>query len=129
MPAQLFEVAADPSQALEQIRNKSQDTPVLVFKKSPICPVSHHAEDEYRSWLATTNEATCSVVEIDVIEEKPLARGLTAELEIRHESPQALWFVAGQLRWHASHQALTQAKFQEVSEEHPLPKDASGESA
>lgn len=44
---------------------------------------------------------------IDVIEERPLARGLTAELEVRHESPQALWFSGGELAAHQSHGALT----------------------
>ena len=44
---------------------------------------------------------------IDVIAEKPLARGLTAQLGIAHESPQALVFADGELAAHASHGTLT----------------------
>ncbi len=49
----------------------------------------------------------------DVIAQKLLARGLTAELGIRHESPQALVFQAGELSGHASHGTLTAQWFAE----------------
>ena len=39
--------------------------------------------------------------------ERALARGLTTELGIEHQSPQALWFAHGELVWHDSHGAIT----------------------
>ncbi len=54
-----------------------------------------------------------SLAVIDVIAQKPLARGLTAELGMRHESPQALVFRAGELSGHASHGTLTAEWFAE----------------
>ena len=54
-----------------------------------------------------------SLAVIDVIAEKPLARGLTAELGIRHESPQALVFRGGELRGHGDHGTLTSQWFAE----------------
>ena len=50
---------------------------------------------------------------IDVIAEKALARGLTAGLGIRHESPQALVFRGGELSGHASHDTITAQWFTE----------------
>jgi len=50
---------------------------------------------------------------IDVIAEKPLARGLTAELGIRHESPQALVFRDGEFGVHGDHGTLTAQWFAE----------------
>ena len=44
---------------------------------------------------------------VDVIAERPLARGLTAELGVEHASPQALWFADGELVGHDSHRTLT----------------------
>ena len=44
-----------------------------------------------------------------MIAERELARGLTAELDVRHESPPALWYSAGELVAHDSHGALTAA--------------------
>ena len=44
---------------------------MLVFKKSPVCPVSFHAESEYREFLSELGEATdLAVVEIDVADEE-----------------------------------------------------------
>ena len=54
-----------------------------------------------------------AIAEVDVIDQRPLARGLTAELSIEHESPQALWFAGGELVAHGDHGTLTEAWFQE----------------
>lgn len=102
----------DPAAALAAIRAASHERPVLVFKKSPICPVSHRAEWELTSWRKSLDEgAELALSIVDVIGERPLARGLTAALDVQHESPQALWFEGGELRWHGSHGALTGARF------------------
>lgn len=115
MPHEILEVAPDPAQALESIRGASRAKPVLVFKKSPICPVSHRAEAELRSYLGALNDDDdLTLVSIDVIAERPLARGLTAELDVQHESPQALWFTGGELTWHGSHGELTAGRFREL---------------
>jgi bacillithiol system protein YtxJ len=48
---------------------------------------------------------------IDVIDQRDLARGLTAELGIEHQSPQALVFRGGELVAQDSHGALTRDWF------------------
>ena len=102
----------DPAGALAALRAASAETDVVVFKKSPICPVSTRAEFEFNTWLKNTPESnTTRFAMINVIAEKPLARGLTAELGIEHQSPQALWFSGGELAWHDSHGALTASRF------------------
>ena len=107
-----LELPADPAAALEVLREHSRQRDVVVFKKSPICPVSIRAEFEFRTWLrGVPADAELTVAEIDVIEERALARGLTAALDVKHESPQALWFRGGDLAWHDSHGALNQARF------------------
>lgn len=50
---------------------------------------------------------------VDVIGERALARGLTAALDVQHESPQALVFSDGELVTHGSHGTLVRAWFQE----------------
>ncbi|MEC8510848.1 MAG: monothiol bacilliredoxin BrxC family protein, partial [Planctomycetota bacterium] len=73
------------------------------------------AEFEFLTWAKSLAENDAvSLALIDVIAEKPLARGLTKELGIEHQSPQALWFRGGELLWHDSHGALTQARFAEA---------------
>ena len=103
---------SDPGKALEVLRKASRARPVVVFKKSPICPISHAAEAEFTAWLESSGgprEFDWAV--IDVIAERELVRGLTKELGVKHESPQALWFEDGELAWHASHSALTRERF------------------
>ena len=107
---------SDPDEALSALRDASRDTDIVVFKKSPICPVSTRAEHEFKTWLNTLgDDDTTRVAMIDVIAEKPLARGLTAALGVEHQSPQALWFSKGDLAWHDSHGALTCARFADAS--------------
>lgn len=96
----------DPQAALARLLEASKEEPVLVFKKSPICPVSFAAEDRVQAFVSASATAF-RYVEIDVIAQKPLARGLTAALNIRHESPQGLVFREGACAWHDSHDALT----------------------
>lgn len=107
-----IDLPANPEDAATLLREASQQSDVVVFKKSPICPVSTRAEFEFRSWLKSLPEdSEIRVAEIDVIAEKPLARGLTAALGIQHQSPQALWFRAGEVAWHESHSAITKDRF------------------
>ena len=105
----------DPKNALAAVREASRERPVLVFKQSPICPVSHRAESELVRWVESLGEqASLGLALVDVIAERGLARGLTAELDLQHESPQGLWFQGGELTWHGSHGELTGARFGEL---------------
>lgn len=110
-----IELPQDAEAAKEELIAKSQDMTVVVFKKSPICPVSFHAEAEYKEWLADRPQGAkpIGVCEIDVLAEKPLARGLVAALGIAHQSPQALVFKAGEVVWHDSHDNLNVKAFTE----------------
>lgn len=101
----------DPASAVEALRSASLEAPVVVFKKSPICPVSTMAEGNFRSWLDARGDGPLKVAVVDVIAQRPLARGLTAELGIEHQSPQALVFKDGEVTWDESHGQLTQDAF------------------
>ncbi len=104
----ILSLPAEPKAALVALRKASEEGPVLVFKHSPICPISAAANDRFHGWLGDVDpEAGVRYAHIDVIAEKPLARGLVAELGVKHESPQALLFVDGELEWHDSHGAIT----------------------
>ena len=106
---------SEPAGALTSLLATSKERPVLVFKRSPICPVSFRAEGQLEAWVeALDAHAEVALAIVDVLNQRPLARGLTAELDVRHESPQALWLVAGQLAWHGSHDDLTQERFDEL---------------
>lgn len=111
MSHRTLSLPADPKQALAAIQKASRESVVLVFKKSPRCEISLGVEAEFRDWLRSRKDLSLQVAEIDVIAQRPLARGLTAELGIAHESPQGLVFRDGALSWHASHGDLNAAAF------------------
>lgn len=114
MPYDEMTLPDDPAAAVRTLRESSRQAPVLVFKKSPICPVSTMAEGNLMSWLSARGDAPLVVCVVDVVAARGLARGLTAELGIRHESPQALVFKSGELAWHDSHGGLTEDAFDDA---------------
>lgn len=78
---------------------------VLLFKHSPTCPVSAAAREEYDAFRAELPDVPTGFV--DVIADRPVARGLAELCGVRHQSPQAILFEAGRAVWHASHDAIT----------------------
>ena len=101
-------LSESPVDALSELKAASMKGPVAVFKHSQICPISGAAHGRFNEWMKEEGaEEQVKFAHIDVIDEKPLARGLVAELGIKHESPQLLLFHQGEVVWHASHAAIT----------------------
>lgn len=100
-----FELPANPSEALKLIGERSAgESAVLILKLSPICGVSTMAEREVVDWLENReSEKPVEIALIDVVGERELARGLTALLDIEHQSPQLILFRDGKVEWHGSH--------------------------
>ena len=88
---------------------KSAGGPFVLFKFSPRCPVSFAAEEEYNAWLGGLPEKPLfRIARIDVVNQRELTRAIAAEVGVRHESPQVLWFGAdGKVASHASHADIT----------------------
>jgi len=84
----------------------------LLFKHSPACPLSAAARAEYDAFARSHADAATWFV--DVIADRPLARGIAERCGVRHESPQAILFVASRPRWHAAHGAITAAALAEA---------------
>ncbi len=80
---------------------------VLLFKHSPICPISTAALREWEAFSAA--EPTSPKLFVDVIADRPVARGLAEECGVAHASPQAILFRGGRPVWDASHEAITAA--------------------
>ena len=66
----------DPADAVRDLRERSASAAVLLFKKSPYCGVSARAEGELLFWLEDRkSERPLVIAEVDVVNERPLARG------------------------------------------------------
>lgn len=84
----------------------SSGRPALVFKHSTTCGTSAYAHEEVESLLEEPG-LRADVYIVDVRADRPVATALAERTGIRHESPQALLFVNGQVAWHASHFRIT----------------------
>lgn len=78
---------------------------ILLFKHSPVCPVSTAAHSEWVRFGQGHTELPTLFV--DVIHDKPTARGLATECGVAHASPQVILFVSGEPVWDASHGEIT----------------------
>lgn len=98
MPETILHDLAAFQRALQQPR-------VLLFKHSPVCPVSAAAREHYETFRRELPDVPTLFV--DVIADRATARGLAEQSGVRHESPQAILFEQGRPVWHASHDAIT----------------------
>ena len=81
---------------LEQLFERSNAEPVLLFKHSNSCPISARA---YRQM----QEVKVPVSIIVVQEGRDLSRDVATRTGVRHETPQALVLRNGRAVWAASH--------------------------
>ena len=82
---------------------------VILFKFSPICPISRGIERNFDDWYAQLPEENAPLcVKIDVIGARPLSQHLARIFHIQHESPQAIWLTPDRrVFWSASHHAIS----------------------
>ena len=90
---------------LDELVQRSRNTPLLLFKHSPTCGISAQAFDELE--MLQQDDSLLDVVVVDVFSGRDLSRAVAAKFGIRHESPQALLMTGGTVRWHASHHRVT----------------------
>ena len=81
----------------------------ILFKFSPTCPISHSAESRAMQWLdSLSDNASIAMACIDVIAARALSRQIAEELNVQHQSPQAIRLSPqGQPIWDASHGSIS----------------------
>jgi len=78
--------------------------PVLLFKHSRWCGISHRVREEV---LQVAAARSVPVYEVVVQTARPVSDAIARRLGIRHETPQAFVIYQGQVVFHASHYAIT----------------------
>jgi thioredoxin 1 len=99
-----------PGSAAEQeaARLLASDQPLLLFKHSRTCPISHAAHAQLEAFRRAHPAVPVRLVVVQ--DERPLSQAIAAATGVRHESPQALVLHAGRVSWHASHGAISAAR-------------------
>jgi bacillithiol system protein YtxJ len=81
---------------------------LIIFKFSPVCPISRGVERDFDAWYAEIAEATeLLCVKVNVRGSNELSQHIAQEFGIQHESPQAIWLTPERsVLWHASHRSI-----------------------
>lgn len=103
-------VEINDTSTLEKLFTESADRPVILFKHSLTCPISHGA---YEEMSLLTEEIALVVVQ----DARPVSNEIEQRTGIRHESPQALILRGGEVAWHASHWKITKSSVTRALEE------------
>lgn len=86
----------------------------IIFKHSPLCPVSRRAKGEIELFLEdSTQELEYEF--IDVIDNRARSNEVAETYGIEHESPQVIILDdQGEVIWDASHRAITERGIREA---------------
>ena len=82
----------------EQVITTNHD--IFIFKHSDTCPISENALDQFNKFLY---ERDMDGYYLIVQQERELSNYIEEKTGIKHETPQAFYFVEGEVKWHDSH--------------------------
>lgn len=92
---------------LEEIKSKSFDIPILIFKHSTRCSVSSMVLNRLeRSWKDDEMQ-NVEVYFLDLIANRNVSNQIESIFGISHESPQALLISSGKCIYDASHMGIS----------------------
>jgi bacillithiol system protein YtxJ len=89
---------------------------LIIFKYSPVCPISSMVEGDLNTWLSGLPEDfKLKIAKLDVVESKEVSNKVAADLEIKHESPQVIWLTEDlKIKWCGSHYDITKNRLKAV---------------
>lgn len=86
----------------------SKREPVLIFKHSTTCPISGGAYRRLAKYIQDSGDDAPKTFLVKVIETRPVSQQIEKEAKVKHESPQILLLEDGEVKWHTSHEDITE---------------------
>ncbi|MBO6536570.1 MAG: bacillithiol system redox-active protein YtxJ [Balneolaceae bacterium] len=99
--AQFWNTVSEPSD-IDAIVMQSMERPQVILKHSNQCATSFFAKKNLEL-IPLEDLENADLYIIDVIRQRPLSRYLEQKVQVRHESPQLLVLMNGEVAWHGSH--------------------------
>nr|WP_041808351.1 bacillithiol system redox-active protein YtxJ [Evansella cellulosilytica] len=93
-------------------RIQNEGAPFFLLKNSTTCPISHEAYNETEAFA--DDQSDIPVYYLNVQESRDLSNEIAAQYNVKHESPQALLFSEGSVKWHASHWKVTKKSLKDA---------------
>lgn len=82
----------------KDLLSATNEKPVLLLKHSTTCPISANGFKEFQAF-----QSPIDTYLVKVIESRPVSNEITADLDIKHESPQVFLINKGKAIWQATH--------------------------
>ena len=82
---------------------------LVVLKFSPRCPLSRSVEHHFDNWYQDLDEEIpLRCAKVNVVSARELSHHIAHDVNIAHESPQAIWLTSDQeIQWYASHYSVS----------------------
>jgi len=105
-----FEILSNKQEWKELIKNPSNGYELIIYKHSPICPISRAAEEVINDWRKMHSDNNhIKILKVNVVFSRSLSRRIAKDLKIAHESPQIIWLDKEmKVKYHASHYDITE---------------------
>jgi bacillithiol system protein YtxJ len=104
----------------------AHQTPIILFKHSPTCPVSLAAHRQMQAFAQARPDVPVSL--LCVLNHRTLSRVIAEQISVHHESPQAILFQRGSVIGQLSHDDINVDEltslvpaFTSVSHDAPVP--------
>jgi bacillithiol system protein YtxJ len=93
-------------------KNTAPPWELLIFKFSTVCPISSSVEDDLNTWLSELpKDYYLKFAKLDVVQSKEVSAKIAEDLNIKHESPQAIWLTGdSKVKWTGSHYDINKNK-------------------
>jgi bacillithiol system protein YtxJ len=93
-------ITLDSIEKLDELFEKSKETPVVIFKHSLTCPISTDASTQMS---IVDGDVHLVIVQVS----RNVSNEIASRTNIRHESPQLIVLKDGKPVYHASHYQIT----------------------
>ncbi|XOV66285.1 MAG: bacillithiol system redox-active protein YtxJ [Fluviicola sp.] len=90
---------------LHEVLESAENKPVLLFKHSTRCSISSMAMNSFEGQWSTDNER-CDLYFVDLLRHRDVSNAIAEELNVMHQSPQAILFDGSNVLYHASHSGI-----------------------
>lgn len=97
----------ESEKGLEEIKENSNNQPVIIFKHSTRCPVSHMALTWFENSWKEEEMQNVTPYYLDLISYRSVSNKIAETFDVQHESPQLLLIRNGSCVYHSSHSSIS----------------------
>jgi len=101
----------DKNEWKELINNSPSDYEIILYKHSPVCPLSHSANLVLMAWSKSLvkKKDELKIFKVNVILSRTHSDTIKKDLNVIHQSPQIIWLDKNMnVKHHVSHYDITE---------------------